>query len=174
MISLSWVTPLRWLLPLAWDLAPAGVVVAGLVSRATASRSAVSLAPTLADALLPDGGCWVVLIQLDPSPLCVKKSLTHIWILTALEDGRHPGDVGYRSPETPLAYGGELRVKIAMHRSPSFVGPPSPNCAGPVPGPPCLTIDVVLVAGVGGDLIFRDRVGVDNGKILTVLNEFWC
>jgi hypothetical protein len=49
MIGLSWVTPWKWLLPPARGLAPASVVVvvAGLKSRATTSRSAVSLAPTL-------------------------------------------------------------------------------------------------------------------------------
>jgi hypothetical protein len=115
MIGLSRMTPLRWLLPPARSLAPASVVVAELVSRTAASRFAMSLAPTLTHALLPDGGRWVVLIQLDPSPLRVKESLAHIRIMTALEDGRHPGNVGHRSPETPFAYGGELRVKLAMH-----------------------------------------------------------
>jgi hypothetical protein len=56
MIGLSRVTPWRWLLPPARGLAPVSVVVvvAGLKSRATASRSAMSLAPTLAHALLPN------------------------------------------------------------------------------------------------------------------------
>jgi hypothetical protein len=92
--------------------------------------------------------------------------------MAALEDGRHPGDVGHRSPETPLAYAGELRVKLAMHRSPALIGPSPPNCAGPVPGPPCLTIGVVLVASVGRDLIFGDRFKVDDGKIPIVLAFF--
>jgi hypothetical protein len=58
MIVLSRVTPRRWLLPPAGGLTPAiiVVVVARLKSRATTSRSAVSLAPTLTHVLLPDGG----------------------------------------------------------------------------------------------------------------------
>jgi hypothetical protein len=172
MIGLSRLTPLRWLPSPARGLAPVSVVVTELVSRMAASRSAVSLAPALTHALLPDGGRRVVLIQLDPGPLCIKERLTHFRIMAALEDGRYPGDVGYRSPETPLAYGGKLRVELAMHRSPSLVGPPPPDCAGPVPGPPRLTIGVVLVTGVGRDLIFGDRFKVDDGKIPTVLAFF--
>jgi hypothetical protein len=90
-----------------------------------------------------------MLIQLDPGPLRVKKCLTHIRVITALKDGRNPGDVGHRSPEALFAYGGELRVMFAMHRSPPLVSPPPLDCAGPVPGPLCLAIGVVLVAGVG-------------------------
>jgi hypothetical protein len=145
MIGLSQMAPLRWLLPSARGLAPTSIVVAELMSRTAASRSAVSLAPTLTHALLPDGGRRVVLIQLDPSPLRVKECLTHVRIMTALEDGRHPGDVGHWSPETPFAYSGELRVKLAMHRSPTLISSPPPDCAGPVPGPPRLTIGIVLV-----------------------------
>jgi hypothetical protein len=87
MIGLSQVTPWKWLLPPARGLAPASVVVvvAGLKSRTAAGRSAVSLAPALAHALLPDGRPRVVLIQLDLGPLRVKKCLTHIRIVTALE-----------------------------------------------------------------------------------------
>jgi hypothetical protein len=113
-----------------------------------------------------------VLIQLDPSPLRIKECLTHIQIMTALEDGRHPGDVGHRSPETLFAYGSELRIKLAMHRPPTFVGPPPPDCAGPVPGPPRLTIGVIFITGVGCDLIFGDRFKVDDGKIPIVLAFF--
>jgi hypothetical protein len=113
-----------------------------------------------------------VLIQLDPSPLRVKKCLTHFWIMAALKDGRYPGDVGHRSPETPLAYSGKLRVKLAMHRTPTLVGPPPLDCAGPVPGPPHLTVGVILVAGVGRDLIFGDRFKVDDGKIPIILAFF--
>jgi hypothetical protein len=164
MIGLSRMTPLRWLLPPARGLAPASIVVAELMSRTAASRSAVSLILTLSHVLLPDGGHRVVLIQLNPSPLRVKECLTHFRIMAALEDGRHPGDVGHRSPETPFAYSGELRVKLAMHRSPTLVGLPLPDCAGPIPGPPHLTICVVLVAGVGRDLIFGDRFKVDEEK----------
>jgi hypothetical protein len=127
MIGLSRMAPLRWLLPPAKGLAPASIVVAELMSRTAASRSAVSLAPTLTHALLPDGGRRVVLIQLDPSPLCVKECLTHVRVMTALEDGRHPGDVGHRSPETPFAYSSKLRIKLAMHRSPTLIGPPPPD-----------------------------------------------
>jgi hypothetical protein len=116
MIGQSRLTPLRWLPPPARGLAPASVVVTERVSRTAASRSAVSLAPALTHALLPDGGRRVVLIQLDPNPLCIKERLTHLRIMAALEDGRYPGDVGHRSPETPLAYSGKLRVELAMHR----------------------------------------------------------
>jgi hypothetical protein len=172
MIGLSRVTPWWWLLPPVRSLTPASVVVAGLVSRAAASRSAVSLATTLTHALLRNGGRRVVLIQLDPGPLPVKKCLTHIRIMTALENGCHPGDVGHRSSEPPFAYGGELRVKLAMHRSPTLVGPPPPDCAGPIPGPPRLTIGVVLVASVGCDLIFGDRFKVNDGKIPIILAIF--
>jgi hypothetical protein len=112
------------------------------------------------------------LIQLDPSPVRVEECLTYLRIVAALEDGRHPSDVGHRSPETPLAYGGELRVKLAMHRSPTLVGPPPLDCAGPVPGPPRLSIGVILVASVGRDLIFGDRFKVDDGKIPIVLAFF--
>jgi hypothetical protein len=143
-----------------------------MVSRAAASRSAVSLTSTLTHALLSDGGRRVVLIQLDPSPLRVEKCLTHLRIVAALENSRHPGDVGHRSPETPFTYGGELRVKLAMHRSPTLVGSPPPDCAGPVPGPPRLTIDVVFIASIGRDLIFGDRFKVDDGKIPIVLAFF--
>jgi DNA-binding helix-hairpin-helix protein with protein kinase domain len=45
----------------------------------------------------------VLLIKLNPSPLCVMKCLTHIWIVTTLEYSRYPGDVGHRSPEAPIA-----------------------------------------------------------------------
>jgi hypothetical protein len=164
MISLSRLTPLRWLPPPARGLALASVVVTELVSRMAASRSAVSLAPALTHVLLPDGGRRVVLIQLDPGPLCIKERLTHLRIMAALEDGRYPGDVGHRSPETPLAYGGKLRVELAMHRSPSLVSPPPSDYAGPVPGPPRLTIGVVLVTGVGRDLIFGDRSKLTMGR----------
>jgi hypothetical protein len=58
MIGLLRVTPWRWLLPPARGLAPASVVVvvAELMSRVTASRSAVSLAPSLTHTLLTNGG----------------------------------------------------------------------------------------------------------------------
>jgi hypothetical protein len=175
MIGLSRVSPRRWLLPPARGLAPASVVVvvAGLKSRATASHSAVSLAPTLTHALLPDGGSWILLIQLDPGPLRVKKCLTHVRIVAALKDGHNPGNVGHRGPETPFAYGDKLRVKLAIHRSPTLVGPPSPDCAGLVPGPPHLAIGVVLFASVGSGLIFKDRFEIGDGKT-TIILAFFC
>jgi hypothetical protein len=63
-IGLSRVTPWRWLVPHARILAPVivVVVVAGLRSRTAAGHSALSLAPALAHALLPDGRCRVVLV----------------------------------------------------------------------------------------------------------------
>jgi hypothetical protein len=96
----------------------------------------------------------------------------HIRIITALEYGRNPGDVGHRSPEAPFAYGGEFRVKLTMHRSPVLVDPPSPDCAGSVPGPPCLTISVVFIAGIGCDVIFRYNIEFDDGEIAIVLAFF--
>jgi hypothetical protein len=174
MIGLSRVTPWRWLLPPARSLAPVSVivVVAGLRSRATASRSAVSLALTLAHALLPDNRYRILLIQLDPSPLRVKKCLTQIRIVTALEYSRNPGDIGHQSPEAPFAYGSEFRVELTMHRSPALIDPPPPDCAAPIPGPPCLTIGVVLVAGVGCGLIFGDRIKFADGKMTIILAFF--
>jgi hypothetical protein len=67
MVDLSRVTPWKWLLPPARGLAPASVVIAeaGLRSRTSACRSAVALAAALAHALIPNGGCRVMLIQLD-------------------------------------------------------------------------------------------------------------
>jgi hypothetical protein len=140
--------------------------------RTAASRSTASLTSTLIHAFFPDDGHRIVLIQQDPSPLCVEECLTYLWIVAALEDSRYPGDVGHRSPETPLTYGSKLRVELAMHRSPSFISPPPPDCAGPVPGPPRLSIGVVLVIGVGRDLIFGDCFKVVGGKVPTVLAFF--
>jgi hypothetical protein len=167
MIGLSWVTSWRWLLPSARGLAPTSVVVvvAGLRSRMAAGRSAVSLAPALVHALLPDGRRRVVLIQLDPGPLRVKKCLMHIRIVTALEYGRNPSDVGHQSPEAPFAYDGEFRVKLMLHRSPALVDPPPPDCAGSIPDPPCLTIGVIFGASVGCDLIFRYIIKFGDGGI---------
>jgi hypothetical protein len=59
-----------------------------------------------------------------------------------------------------------------MHRSPALVDPPPPDCAGPVPGPPCLAISIVLVTGVGCGLIFGDRIKVDDRKTAIVLAFF--
>jgi hypothetical protein len=174
MIGLSRVTPWKWLLPPTRGLAPASVVVvvAGLRLRTAASRSAVSLAPALAHTLLPDDRRRVVLIQLDPGPLCVKKCFTHIRIITALEYGRNPGDVGHRSPEAPFAYGGEFRVKLALHRSPALADPPLPDCAGSVPGPLCLTIGVIFGVGVGCDFIFGYIFKFGDGEIAIALAFF--
>jgi hypothetical protein len=96
MIGLSRVTPWRWLLPPTRGLTPAGVVVvvATLRSRMAACRSTVSLASAFAHALLSDGGRRVLLIKLNPSPLCVTKCLTHVWIVTTLEYSHYPGNVG--------------------------------------------------------------------------------
>jgi hypothetical protein len=138
----------------------------------TTSRSAVSLAPALAHTLLPDGRCRVLLIQLDPSSLRIKKWLTNTRIITALEYCCDPSDVGHRSPEAPLAHGGELRVKLVMHRSPALVDPPPPDSAGSIPGPPHLMIGVVLVAGIGCDLIFRYSIKFDDGEVAIVLTFF--
>jgi hypothetical protein len=69
----------------------------------------MSLASALAHALLPEGRRQVLLIKLNPGPLRIMKCLTHVRIITALEYGRNPGDVGHRSPEAPLAYGSKIR-----------------------------------------------------------------
>jgi hypothetical protein len=171
-IGLSQVTPLRWLLPPTGGLAPSSVVVADLVLGTTTSRPTASLTSAFVHTFFPDDGCRIVLIQLDPGPLRIEERLTYLRIMAALEDGRHPGDVGHRSPETPFAYGGKLRVELAIHRSPSLIGPPPPDCVGPVPSPPRLSIGVVLIADVGRDLIFRDHFKVVDGKIPTVLAFF--
>jgi hypothetical protein len=92
--------------------------------------------------------------------------------MAALKDGRNPGNVSHRGPETSFAYGDKLRVKLAIHGSPTLVGPPSPDCAGSVPGPPHLTIGVGFFATVGSSLIFRDRVKVDDGKTTIILAFF--
>jgi hypothetical protein len=170
--GLSQMTPLRWLLPPARGLAPTCVVIADLVLRATTSHSTASLASTLVHVFFPDDGRRIVLIQLDPSPLRIEECLTYLQIMAALEDGRDPSDVGHRSPETLLACSSKLRVKLAMHRSPLLVSSPPPDCAGPVPGPRRLTISIVLVTGVGRDLIFRDRFKVADGKVPTVIAFF--
>jgi hypothetical protein len=173
MTGLSRVTSWRWLLPPARSLTPASiVVVAALRSRTAACRSAVSLALALAHALLPEGRRGVLLIKLNPGPLCVTKYLMHIWIITALEYGRNPGDVSHRSPETPLAYGNEFGVKLAMHKSHALIDPPSVSCASSVPNPSCLMISIILITSVGCGLIFIYRIKFDDGQVAIVLAFF--
>jgi hypothetical protein len=132
-------------------------------------RSTVSLASAFAHALLPEGRCRVLLIKLNPNPLHVTKCLMHIRIVTALEYGCNPGDVGHQSPEAPLAYGSEFGVKLAMHGSHALIDPPSAGRASSVPGPPCLTIGVVFVAGVGYGLIIGYRIKFDDGQVAIIL-----
>jgi hypothetical protein len=98
--------------------------------------------------------------------------LTHIRIVTALKYGRNPGDVGHRSPETPLAYGSEFGVKLAMHGSHTLIDPSSASSASSVLGPPCLTIGINFVAGVGCGLIFGDRIKLVDGQIAIILAFF--
>jgi hypothetical protein len=98
--------------------------------------------------------------------------LTHIRIITTLEYGRDPGDVGHRSPETLLAYSSEFGIKLAMHGLHALIDPPSVSCASPVPGPPCLTIGVIFIAGVGYGFIFGDRIKFNNGQVAIVLAFF--
>jgi hypothetical protein len=112
MIGLSQVTPWRWLLPPARGLTLASVVVvvAALRSKTAAGRSTVSLASAFAHALLPNGRWRVSLIKLNPSPLCIMKCLTHVWVVTTLEYSSYPSDVGHPSSEAPLAYASEFGV----------------------------------------------------------------
>jgi hypothetical protein len=161
MIGLSRVTPWRRLLPPASGV----VIVAALRSGTAACRSTVSLASTFAHALLPEGRRQVLLIKLNLSPLCVTKCLTHVWIVTALEYSHYPSDVGHRSPEAPLAYGRKFGVKLTMHRSHALIDSPSAGCASSVPGPPCLTIGIVFVTGVGCGLMFRYRIKFDDVQV---------
>jgi hypothetical protein len=173
MIGLARVTPWRWLLPPARGLTPAAVViVVALRSRTAACRSTMSLAAALAHTLLPERRCWILLIQLDLGPLRVTKCLRHIQIVTALEYSRDPDDVGHQSPEAPLADGSEFSVKLAMHGTHALIDPPSASCTSSVPGPPCLTVGVVLVAGVGCGLIFGDRIKFDDVQVAIILAFF--
>jgi hypothetical protein len=113
MIGLSWVTSWRWLLPPTRSLTPASIeVVAARRSRTATCRSAVSLASAFAHALLPESRRRVLLIKLDLGPLHVAKCLMHVRIVTALEYGHNPGDVGHQSPEAPLTYGSEFGVQV--------------------------------------------------------------
>jgi hypothetical protein len=100
------------------------------------------------------------------------KCLTHVRIVTALEYGRNPGDVGHLNPEAPLAYGSEFGIKLAMHGSHALIDPPWAGCASSIPGPPCLVIGVIFVAGVGCGLIFGYRIKFDDGQVAIVLAFF--
>jgi hypothetical protein len=134
-----------------------------------ACRSTMSLASAFAHVLLPEGRRRVLLIKLNPSPLCVTKCLTHVWIVTALEYSCYPSDVGHWSSEAPLAYGSEFCVKLMMHRSHALIDPPLASCASSIPGPPYLTIGVVFIANVGYGLIFRYRIKFDDGQVAIIL-----
>jgi hypothetical protein len=98
--------------------------------------------------------------------------LTHVQIVTALEYGRNPGDVGHWSPKAPLAYGSEFGVMLTMHGSHTLIDPPSASCASSVLGPPCLTIGVVFIAGVGCALILGYSIEFDDGQVTIVLAFF--
>jgi hypothetical protein len=112
MISLSRVASWRWLLPPASGLTPTSiaVVIASLRSRMAACRSTVSLAAAFAHTFFSEGGRRVLLIELNPCPLRVAKCLAQVWIVTTLDYGGYPGDVGHRSSEAPLAHGGEFGI----------------------------------------------------------------
>jgi hypothetical protein len=60
-----------------------------------------------------------------------------------------------------------------MRRSHALIDPPSVGCASSVPGPLCLTIGIVFVAGVGCGFVFRDRMKVDDGQVAIIL-AFFC
>jgi hypothetical protein len=112
MIGLSWVASWRWLLPPASGLTPVSVVVvaAAMRLRTAACRSTVSLAVAFAHAFFSDGRRRVLLIELNPYPLCVAKCLTQVWIVTALKYSGNPSNVGHKSSEAPLAYGGKFGI----------------------------------------------------------------
>jgi hypothetical protein len=76
--------------------------------RMAACHSTVSLAAAFAHMFFSDGGRRVLLIELNPCPSRLVKSLTQVWIITALEYSSYPGDVGHRSSKAPLADGGEF------------------------------------------------------------------
>jgi hypothetical protein len=117
-------------------------------------RSTVRLAAAFAHMFFSDGGCWVLSIELNPCPLHVAKCLAPVSIVTAFEYGSYPDDVGHGSSKAPLAHSGEFGVQLMMHRSHALVDPPSPDCASSVPGPSCLTLSFVFIAGVGCGLVF--------------------
>jgi hypothetical protein len=70
----------------------------------------MSLAAAFAHVFFSDGGRWVLLVKLNPSPLRVAKCLTQVWIVTLLEYSCYPGDVGHRSSKAPLAYCSEFGI----------------------------------------------------------------
>jgi hypothetical protein len=70
----------------------------------------VSLAAAFTHEFFSDGRRQVLLIELNPCPLRVAKCLMQVWIVTALEYGCYPGDVGHGSSEAPLAHGGKFGV----------------------------------------------------------------
>jgi hypothetical protein len=49
---------------------------------------------------------------------------------------------------------------------------PSASYASPVPGPSCLTIGIIFVAGVGCGFIFGDRIKFVDGQVAIVLAFF--
>jgi hypothetical protein len=112
MIGLSQVASRRWLLPPNSGLTPASVVVviATLRSRTAACHSTVSLAAAFAHEFFSDGRRRVLLIELNLCPLHVAKCLTQVWIVTALQYGSYPGDVGHGSSEALLAHGEEFGI----------------------------------------------------------------
>jgi hypothetical protein len=59
-----------------------------------------------------------------------------------------------------------------MHKSHALIDPPPAGCVSSVPGPPCLTIGIVFVIGVGCGLIFRYRVKFDDGQVAIILTFF--
>jgi hypothetical protein len=112
MIGLSRVASWRWLLPLASGLTPARVVVviAALRSRTAAYHSTLRQAAAFAYVFFFDGGCRVLLIELNPCPLRVAKCLAQVWIVTMFKYGSYPDDVSHGCSETPLAHDGEFGV----------------------------------------------------------------
>jgi hypothetical protein len=96
----------------------------------------------------------------------------HVRIITALEYGRNPGNIGHRSPEAPLTYGSEFGIKLAMHGSHALIDPPSAGCTSSVPGPLCLTISVIFIAGIGCGLIFGYRIKFNDGQVTIILAFF--
>jgi hypothetical protein len=59
-----------------------------------------------------------------------------------------------------------------MHGSHALIDPPSVGCASSIPGPPCPTIGVIFVAGVGCGLIFEYRTKFDDGQVTIILAFF--